>query len=117
MTTPLSSRMLCAGATLILMLAVSAAANASHHGGGKQHKMPAFADFDLDGDGAIVATEFYEARAARMAERAKAGGKMKNAANAPTFESIDLDEDGKISAEEFATHQAEMKQKKQSKKK
>ncbi|MGB5258427.1 MAG: hypothetical protein WBN44_14325, partial [Woeseiaceae bacterium] len=73
----------------VMLLVAAAAASASHHGQGKHHKMPAFADIDLNGDGAIVESEFYEARAARMAERAKAGGKMKNAANAPTFGSID----------------------------
>jgi hypothetical protein len=98
-------------AMTILLLFASSAATASHHGKGQHHKMPTFADVDLNGDGTIVASEFYEARAARMAERAKAGGKMKNAANAPTFESIDLDDDGEISAEEFAAHQAEMKAK------
>jgi hypothetical protein len=69
--------------------------------------MPDFAEFDLDGDGAIVSAEFYKARGERMAERAKAGGKMKHAANAPVFEDLDLDADGKISPEEFATHQSE----------
>ena len=102
-------------ATTIILLLASTAATASHHGGGKHHKMPAFADVDLNGDGAIVASEFHEFRAARMADRAKAGGKMKNAANAPTFESIDLDDDGKISAEEFAAHQADMKKKRKKK--
>ena len=101
-------------ATIIILLA-STAATASHHGEGKHHKMPAFADVDLNGDGAIVASEFHEFRAARMADRAKAGGKMKNAANAPTFESIDLDDDGKISAEEFAANQADMKKKRKKK--
>lgn len=100
--------------TIVLLLA-STAATASHHGKGKPHKMPAFAEFDLNGDGAIVASEFHEARAARMAERAKAGGKMKNAANAPTFESIDLDDNGEISAEEFAAHQADRMKKRKKK--
>lgn len=114
---PLSDR-LAAGIVVITgLIFVSAAAAGSHHGAGKHHKMPTFADIDKNGDGAIVETEFYEARAARMAERAKAGGKMKNAANAPTFESIDLDDNGEISADEFAAHQAEMKQKKMKKKK
>lgn len=99
----------------IILLLASTAATASHHGKGKHHKMPAFADFDLNGDGAIVANEFYEARAARMVERAEAGGKMKNAANVPTFESIDLDDDGEISTEEFAAHQQTMMQKKKKK--
>lgn len=102
-------------ATTILLLLFSAAATASHHGEGKQHTMPTFADLDLNGDGVIVASEFQEARAARMAERAKNGGKMKHAANAPAFESIDLDADGAISAEELAAHQAEMMQRKKKK--
>ena len=102
-------------ATTIILLLASTAATASHHGGGKHHKMPAFADVDLNGDGAIVASEFHEFRAARMADRAKAGGKMKNATNAPTYESIDRDDDGTMSAEEFAAHQADMKKKRKKK--
>ena len=101
--------------TTIMLLLASTAATASHHGESKHHKMPAFADFDLNGDGAIVASEFHEGRAAHMAERAKAGGKMKNAANMPTFEAIDLDDDGEISAEEFAAHQADMMKKRKKK--
>jgi hypothetical protein len=74
---------------------------------GPRPGMPSFADFDLDNDGLIVSAEFYAARAARMAERAKAGGKMKHAANAPSFEDLDSDADGGISPQEFAAHQAE----------
>lgn len=115
-TRPISPQIIAGLAlTALILLLASTAATASHHGKGKHHKMPSFADIDLNGDGAIVASEFYEARAARMAERAKAGGKMKNAANAPTFESIDLDENGEISAEEFAAHQADMMKKRQKK--
>ena len=49
-----------------------------------------------------------------MAARAEAGGKMKNAKNAPTFEDLDLDGDGNLSVDEFAEHQSEcpMRQKK-----
>lgn len=100
-----------AAAVSAMLLAIATSACASHHGKSRGHSMPTFADVDLNGDGRIVATEFYEVRGKRMAERAKAGGKMKNAASAPTFESIDLDDDGEVSAEEFATHQAEMKKK------
>ena len=64
----------------------------------------AFADFDLDGDGAITSAEYYQARGARMAERAKEGGKLKNAGDMPSFEAIDLDGDGTLSAEEFNAH-------------
>lgn len=102
---------------VVMLLATPALVEASHHcegahhGKGKGHKMPTFADVDVDGNGAIVAEEFYEFRGKRMAERAEAGGKMKNAANAPTFESIDLDDNGEISREEFDTHHAAMRKK------
>lgn len=114
MTTEISRRTLSfclVTAATVMLLAMSTSAVASHHCKGKGHKMPAFGDVDLDGNGVIVAEEFYEFRGKRMAERAEAGGKMKNAANAPTFESIDLDDNGEVSPEEFAAHQAEMKQK------
>lgn len=120
MTTGIFSRALSfclVTAAAVVLVALSTSALASHHGAGahhgkgKEHKMPTFAEVDLDGDGAIVAEEFYEFRGKRMAERAKAGGKMKNAANAPAFESLDLDEDGEVSPEEFAAHQAEMRKK------
>lgn len=116
MTTGMPSRTLSyylIAAAAVLLLSMSTSALASNHCKNKGHKMPTFAEVDLDGDGAIVAEEFYEFRGTRMAERAKAGGKMKNAANAPTFESIDLDADGEVSSEEFATHQAEMRKKHQ----
>lgn len=96
---------------LAMMLAQSAIAEGHHHRMGKGHAMPKFTDVDLDGNGAIVASEFYEARGKHMAERAKARGKMKNAASAPSFEDIDTDDDGEVSPEEFAAHQAGMMQK------
>lgn len=75
---------------------------------GMGRNMPAFADIDANGDGSIVAEEFYAMRARHMAERAKQGGKLRNAGNAPAFEQLDKDGDGKVSPEEFAAHQAEM---------
>ena len=65
---------------------------------------PSFAEFDLDGDGAISSEEYYQARGARMAERAKEGGKLRNAAGMPTFEDIDLDGNGSLSPDEFMAH-------------
>jgi hypothetical protein len=72
--------------------------------GGNSPAQPTFAEFDLDGDGGITAEEYYAARGARMAERAKAGCKLKNAGNMPAFETIDLDGDGSLSPGEFTAH-------------
>ncbi|NNL00397.1 MAG: hypothetical protein HKO88_15210 [Xanthomonadales bacterium] len=73
---------------------------------GKGH-MPKFSDFDLDGDGKIIESEFNEAHAQKMSEMAAAGHQMKHAGNAPGFAGIDTDGNGEISAQEFAAHQAE----------
>ena len=73
---------------------------------GKGMNMPTFADFDLNGDGKMTEDEFNQARAERIAKRAKEGRKMKNLANAPSFADIDTDGDGGVSPEEFAAHQA-----------
>lgn len=69
-------------------------------------QMPGFADFDLNGDGVLVANEFYEARAKRMSQRAEQGYPMRNSANAPPFEALDSNRDGKVTADEFSAHQA-----------
>lgn len=74
---------------------------------GGPHNMPSFADFDLDGDGAISSDEFYKTRGERIAKHAEEGRKMKNLANAPSFEDIDTDGDEGISRDEFSAHQAE----------
>ena len=101
---------LLAAASLIATGAV--AQDDAGKGPGKgRHSMPAFADVDADGDGAISAEELNTMHATRMAERAKEGGKMKHAGNHCAFENIDTDADGKVTPEEFAAHQAEMRQK------
>lgn len=69
--------------------------------------MPAFADFDLNGDGTITEEEFTKARSERIAKRAQEGRKMKNLANAPSFDEIDIDDNGGIDSDEFAAHQLE----------
>lgn len=74
---------------------------------GKHHQCPSYSEIDANADDAVTAEEFYAFRAQRMAARAEAGGKMKNAKNAPTFEDLDLDGDGALSAEEFAEHHAQ----------
>jgi hypothetical protein len=76
-------------------------------GRGMGMNMPAFADFDRNGDGSLTKQEFYDARAQRMGERAAQGYPLRNAPNAPSFESIDRDGDGKVVPAEFAAHQAE----------
>ena len=90
-----------AGAVLVVF-ALSVAA-----GEGEKMKgnMPAFSDFDLDGDGKIVEQEFSEGHAKRFAERAAEGHKMKNAGKCK-FTDIDTDSDGGITEEEFSAHKA-----------
>lgn len=91
----------------IVLFSSAASAEGQHKHKGKGHNMPTFAEIDADEDGVIVADEFYKFRGERMAKRARAGGKMKNAAKAPSFEDIDTDGDGKVSVDEFAVHQAD----------
>lgn len=100
-------------AAISIIFATTAIAQDSSKGMGKGNNMPVFSDIDTNGDGAIEAEEFYQFRSNRMAERAAAGGNMKNAANAPTFEDIDTNGDGGVSPEEFSAHKAEQMAKKQ----
>ena len=90
-----------------VLLAGGAAAEGPHHGKGKHHNMPTFAEVDANSDGFIVAEELYQMHGKRMAARAAEGRKLKNAGKGPDFEKIDLDGDGKLTPEEFAAHQAE----------
>jgi len=76
-------------------------------GPGMGRNMPAFSDYDLNGDGKIVENEFNEARGKRISERAQQGYPMRNIGNAPAFTDIDTNGDGAISAEEFAAHQSQ----------
>lgn len=104
----ISSHGLRVAATLIVTCAMLVfSANPACASGGGKHKhgqCPSYTDFDANADGAVTSEEFYAFRAARMAERAKDGHKMKHAKNAPAFEDLDLDGDGNLSAEEFAEH-------------
>ena len=75
-------------------------------GMGMGRNMPVFAEFDLNGDGTLTETEFYEARAKRMAERAAQGYPMRNAGKALPFSAIDTDGNGQVTPDEFAAGQA-----------
>ena len=79
----------------------------SGKGEGTKQNMPAFSDFDLDGNGVIAEAEFNEGHAKRMSEMAAAGHQMKHAEDAPGFKGIDSDGNGEISKDEFSAHQAE----------
>ncbi len=76
-------------------------------GRGMGMKMPAFGEFDLNGDGSITEQEFGEARANRIAERSQQGYLMRNLPKAPTFAEVDRDDDGLVDREEFARAQSE----------
>jgi Ca2+-binding EF-hand superfamily protein len=56
-----------------------------------------FASYDTNGDNKVSADEYYAARNARIAERAKEGRMMRNLGNAPSFEQFDSDGDGYLS--------------------
>lgn len=86
---------------VVIILSSPATAEGHHHG---KHQCPTYSDLDANADNAVSAEELYSFRAKRMAERAEAGHKMKNARNAPSFEDLDLDGDGNLSAAEFAEH-------------
>jgi Ca2+-binding EF-hand superfamily protein len=71
-------------------------------GMGRGDGPPAFADFDLNGDGRIDEPEFSEARAARVTARAKEGRRLRGMATAPPFGDLDTDGDGSLTPDEFA---------------
>jgi Ca2+-binding EF-hand superfamily protein len=79
-------------------------------GMGMGRNMPAFSDYDLDGDGKILEKEFSEARSMRISERTQQGYRMRNIANAPSFADIDTNGDAEIDSEEFTAHQSQRRQ-------
>ena len=90
-----------------LTFSIGAHAQGGGPGRGMGGNMPAFAEYDLNGDGKIVEQEFDEARAKRISERAQQGYRMRNAADAPSFKAIDQNGDGTLGAEEFSAHQSQ----------
>ncbi|MCI2285342.1 EF-hand domain-containing protein [Colwellia sp. MSW7] len=79
-------------------------------GMGRKSNMPSFSEFDINGDGVILAEELYEARAERISERVKQGYPMRNIANSSSFEEIDANGDQKVTSEEFAKFQVKHRQ-------
>ena len=67
--------------------------------------MPTFAEFDLNWDGVLTETEFYEVRAKRMAARATQGYPMRNAGKAHPFSVFDTDGNSQVTPDEFAAAQ------------
>ncbi len=83
---------------------------AQGRGMGPGGNMPAFADFDLNGDGRIPEDEFLKAQSKRISERSQAGYPMRNIGNMAVFGDIDTNRDGFISADEFSAHQIQHRQ-------
>jgi hypothetical protein len=99
--------LLAACAVIVVYSIPAFAEGGCRHGKHGKHQMPVHADLDANGDGTVTSDEFYAFRAQRMADRAKEGGKLKHAKDAPSFEDLDLDGDGDLSAEEFDKHHAQ----------
>lgn len=74
-----------------------------------------FSAYDTNKDGTISESEFYDARAARMSQKASQGMPMKNAANAPDFSEFDTDKDGKLTKVELLEGQMKQMQKNRAK--
>lgn len=67
--------------------------------------------YDTDADGKVSQEEFYRAREARWAARAKEGRMLRNQGKAPTFESMDSNDDGYLNEKELtAGHALHMQQ-------
>ncbi|RKZ68046.1 MAG: EF-hand domain-containing protein [Gammaproteobacteria bacterium] len=90
----------------LLLVFVVVVSSVSVQAGKDRHK-PDFSEFDLDGDGVIIESEFNEAHSKRISERAEEGRKMKNLGKAHSFSDIDTNDDGEISTEEFIEHQSQ----------
>ena len=69
-----------------------------------------FSTYDTNKDGFVSESEFYDARGARMSEKATQGMPMRNAANAPDFSEFDTDKDGKLTKVELLEGQMQQMQ-------
>lgn len=70
-----------------------------------------FDTYDVNKDGSISENEFYDARTARMTQKAEQGMPMKNAGNAPEFSAFDTNKDGKLTKLELLEGQMKQMQK------
>ena len=77
---------------------------------GRGRNMPAFSEFDLNGDGSLHQQEFEQARAQRIRDRLQQGYRMRNLQNAPSFTDIDTDGNGLVTPREFTAAQARHRQ-------
>jgi Ca2+-binding EF-hand superfamily protein len=71
----------------------------------QKQSLPAFSDFDENGDGWVSEDELRAFRAERMATMAEAGKPMKGAATVPVFSDLDSDGDGMLSEAELTAGQ------------
>jgi Ca2+-binding EF-hand superfamily protein len=70
-----------------------------------------FSIFDSNKDGSISKSEFDDARAKRMQQRAEEGRMMRNVGNNPDFTSFDTNKDGELSKEELQNAKSQMMKK------
>ena len=70
-----------------------------------------FNTYDVNKDGLVSESEFYDTRAAKMTQKAKQGMPMRNAANAPKFSYFDTNKDGKLTKVELLEGQNKRMQK------
>ncbi len=78
--------------------------------GGPGGNMPTFAEFDLNGDGVLLADEFNQAHAQRISERAQQGYPMRGLSNMLQFPDMDGDGNGQVTPEEFTAAQVRHRQ-------
>lgn len=104
-----------ANKTLIALMTIAIASGAvagnMNKGQGRNNEAmqpPAFAQFDLDGDGKVTEQEFNQARTERIAQRTEDGRRMKNINENTMFSSIDTNSDGVITNDEYTAHQSQM---------
>jgi len=71
---------------------------------GMGNNMPAFGDFDTDGNGEVTQAEFENTQQERIQTKEEAGRMTRNATNAAAFKDIDVNNDGVINAVEFTNH-------------